>query len=99
MVTGPSLASVTDEQLCRTADMAGNPLMWELAKRYREASVDKARIERLRDLAEDAINGLRYIRSVHGALYGVGWVRVEEKWASCIKHKDIIPPQVGGESP
>ena len=37
-MTNPDLSTVTDEQLCRTAEMAGNPLMWELAKRFRESS-------------------------------------------------------------
>lgn len=32
------LTTVSNEQLCHTAEMAGNPLMWELAKRFRESS-------------------------------------------------------------
>ena len=43
----PDFSTVTDEQLCRTAEMAGDPLMWELAGRFRQASADKARIGRL----------------------------------------------------
>ena len=34
----PDLSTVTDEQLCNTADLSGNPLMWELAERFRQAS-------------------------------------------------------------
>ena len=32
------LSTVTDDDLCRSAEMNGDPLMWELAKRFREAS-------------------------------------------------------------
>ena len=33
----------------------------------------------LEDALKDAISGLRYIRQVHGDLYGVGFDRVEDK--------------------
>ena len=34
----PDLSTVTDEQLRRTAEMSADPLMWELAERFRRAS-------------------------------------------------------------
>ena len=36
----------------------------------------------LRDLAADAVSGLRYIEQQHGRLYGVGWDRVYDKDAT-----------------
>ncbi len=42
-MANPDLSTVTDEQLCRTAELNGNPLMWELAKRFRrDAAIAQA---------------------------------------------------------
>lgn len=38
----------------------------------------------LEDALQDARSGLRYIRSEHGNLYGVGFDRVEEKAANAL---------------
>ena len=41
-------------------------------------------IEIMLDASKDALSGWRYIRDVHGDLYGVGWERVEEKLSKAI---------------
>ena len=41
-------------------------------------------IEIMLDASLDALSGWRYIRDVHGDLYGVGWERVEEKLSKAI---------------
>lgn len=55
----------------------------------------------LREAAIDALAGWKYIRSVHGDLYGVGWDRVQDKLAAALashpaagdgegEHKDTL---------
>ena len=42
-MSNPDISTVTDEQLCLTAELAANPLMWELAKRFRrDAAIAQA---------------------------------------------------------
>lgn len=40
--------------------------------------------QQLEDALSDARSGMRYIREVHGNLYGVGFDRVEEKAAKAL---------------
>jgi hypothetical protein len=39
----------------------------------------RAENDRLREALQDAMSGLRWIRAIHGDLYGVEWDRVEKK--------------------
>jgi len=41
-------------------------------------------IELMLEAAKDALSGWKYIREVHGDLYGVGWDRVEMKLTKAI---------------
>ena len=41
-------------------------------------------IEKLVEALKDALSGWKYIREVHGDLYGVGWERVEKRLANAI---------------
>lgn len=50
-----------------------------LREQHAEIERLRADVERWKDLATDAVSGLRYIRQGHGDLTGVGWDRVLAK--------------------
>ena len=45
---------------------------------------ERRELARLREAAQDALGGWRYIRRVHGDLDGVGWDRVEQALAAAL---------------
>lgn len=65
----------------------GDLLTWrdvKILKAAQDARIAalKDALAALRDLAADAVSGLRYIEQQHGRLYGVGWDRVYDKDAA-----------------
>lgn len=67
--------------------MSDTPETQEAVERWRQGKInifdEMARLERERDEAREALrdmlSGWKYIRSVHGDLYGVGWDRAQSK--------------------
>ncbi len=67
--------------------MKDTPETYEAVERWNQGKInifdEMARLERERDEArkalQDMLSGWRYIRKVHGDLYGVGWDRAQAK--------------------
>ena len=47
------------------------------------------------DALKDALSGWRYIRQIHGDLYGVGWDRVETKLVAALNAVGSPPAHTG----
>lgn len=51
----------------------------ELRRQHSRIEADEALMPILLDALEDITNGWKYIRRMHGDLYGVGWDRAQDK--------------------
>jgi hypothetical protein len=51
----------------------------------------EAEVARLREALRDMLSGWRYIRSVHGDLYGVGWDRCENSAMAALAPVEAKP--------
>jgi hypothetical protein len=61
------------------------------------ASIESRELrEKIIDALQDAVCGLRYIRSTYGDMYGVGWDRVEAKY---LELEPILSPKPPAGSP
>lgn len=73
-------ANEDDKSIVRTGGMW--PYEWDAATSQAEAVANARLIAAAPDLYEalrDMLDGWKYIRSVHGDLYGVGWDRAQDK--------------------
>jgi hypothetical protein len=60
--------------------MDPNGTIWDYAKKVQtEITTVTAQRDRLAEALRDMLSGWRYIRKVHGDLYGVGWDRAQTK--------------------
>lgn len=88
-MSNTDLSTVTDEKLCRTAERTGSLLMCELAKRFRKASADKARIGRLQREVKAwrkawAKDALRSVEPLPPLVQDIG-----NAWSDCDANKDL----------
>ncbi len=85
-VTESNLRKVVSDSLDGFDPLAGENVIggaWTGPRAYANARLIAAAPDLLEAL-EDALSGWHYIRTYHGDLYGVGWVRVENAATAAI---------------
>lgn len=75
------LAGWLDSLDVRTIDKIQNVVSSaaELRRQHSRIEAGEALMPMLLDALEDITSGWKYIRSMHGDLYGVGWDRAQDK--------------------
>lgn len=56
----------------------------QLIEHIAENAAKQHPVDVVTDALKDALSGWRYVRQVHGDLYGVGWDRVETKLVAAL---------------